>query len=42
MTDKKGPGTARKSDDGRFTTKKYAEKHPKTTEIEHNKKPKGK
>jgi hypothetical protein len=37
-----GPGTPRKSDDGRFTTKKYAETHPKTTEIEHNKKPKGK
>jgi hypothetical protein len=34
---KKAPKTrkvARKSDDGQFTTKEYAEKHKRTTEIE--------
>jgi hypothetical protein len=41
-SDSKGPGTSRDSGSGEFVTKKYAEKHPKTTETEHNKKPKGK
>jgi hypothetical protein len=37
---KQGPGTARDSGSGEFVTKDYAKKHPKTTEVEHNKKDK--
>ena len=38
----KGPGIGRNSGTGRFVTKDYAKKHPKTTEIEHYPKKKGK
>ena len=38
-TDKKGPPNFRNSGTGRFVTERYAEKHPKTTEKEHNRPP---
>ena len=39
MSNKKGPPNYRSAVDGKFVTKKYAEKHPRTTEKEHNKTP---
>jgi hypothetical protein len=42
MAAKKGSGSGRARDagSGQYVTKKYAEKHPKTTVVEHDK-PKG-
>jgi|NGEPerStandDraft_6_1074524.scaffolds.fasta_scaffold202379_2 hypothetical protein len=42
MAPKKEPTTGRDSGTGKFVTDKYVKAHPKTTETEHNKKPKGK
>jgi hypothetical protein len=38
MADKsKGSGRARDAGSGEYVTKKYADKHPKTTVVEHDK-----
>ncbi|MBN8923319.1 MULTISPECIES: hypothetical protein [unclassified Rhodanobacter] len=39
MSSKKGPPNFRDSGTGKFVTEKYADKHPKTTEKEHNRPP---
>jgi len=39
MPSKKGPPNYRDAGTGKFVTEKYAEKHPKTTEKEHNRPP---
>jgi hypothetical protein len=39
MPKDKGPPTYRDSKTGEFVTKKFAEKHPNTTEKEHNSPP---
>ena len=39
MSTKKGPPDYRSSETGRFVTERYAEKHPRTTEKEHNRSP---
>jgi hypothetical protein len=39
MATKKGPTDYRDSGTGKFVPKDYADKHPKTTEGEHNRKP---
>ena len=36
MPSKKGPPNFRDAGTGKFVTEKYADKHPKTTEKEHN------
>jgi hypothetical protein len=36
MASKKGPPNYRDSGTGKFVTERYAERHPKTTEQEHN------
>lgn len=40
MAKKSSPGKARSAKSGQYVTKKYAEKHPNTTVVEHDK-PKG-
>lgn len=39
MNKSKGPADYRSSESGRFVTERYAEKHPRTTEKEHNRPP---
>jgi hypothetical protein len=39
MSNKKGPPDFRDAGTGKFVTEKYADKHPKTTEKEHNRPP---
>ncbi len=39
MAKDKGPPSYRDSGTGQFVTEKYADKHPKTTEKEHNRPP---
>ncbi len=39
MAKDKGPPTYRDSGSGEFVKKGYADKHPKTTEKEHNRPP---
>lgn len=39
MPNKKGPPDFRDAGTGKFVTEKYADKHPKTTEKEHNRPP---
>jgi hypothetical protein len=36
MTSKKGPPDYRDSGTGKFVTERYAQRHPRTTEKEHN------
>lgn len=39
MPDKKGSADFRNAGTGKFVTEEYADKHPKTTEKEHNRPP---
>lgn len=39
MADKKGPADYRNAKNGKFVKKGYADKHPNTTEKEHNRPP---
>jgi hypothetical protein len=39
MSKPKGPADHRSSETGRFVTERYADKHPRTTQTEHNRPP---